>query len=188
MLNNLIELPIWVTNLDIDTDEILSVAKDLFEKNPDVKHFLEKGDAQSSYTLTQNLTEYSEFAELRSLVLPEAKKYWDEYGLDCFAQPQIMDSWINRHGKGGSTFPHFHAQSPIVGVFYLQFEEGNGNLFMEDPLHYHKAHEPRPNWESEIELPIQQNDLILFPGYVKHWTGINEIDKERVIISFNFGK
>ena len=86
---------------------------------------------------------------MRELVVRNAKEYWGVYGLDARKEPEIHDSWMNRHGKGAFTFPHFHAQTPIAGVFYIQFKEDMGNLFLQDPLHYHKANEPRMNWESE---------------------------------------
>lgn len=186
MINDVNGLPIWVANLDIDTSKILLLAKDLFEKNA-LPHQLEFGDAQSTYQFNNNILEMPEFDEIRAQVLAHGKQYWDAYGLDPSMDPEVNTSWMNRHGHLGITLPHLHSGAPIVGVFYLQFEQGNGNLFLEDPLEYHKCHEPRAGWESETELMIQQNDLILFPGYVKHRTGPNYLKKDRYIISFNFG-
>jgi hypothetical protein len=38
----------------------------------------------------------------------------------------------------------------------------------------------------DIEIPIQEGNLVIFPSFLLHRSPINMSNKEKVIISFNF--
>ena len=170
MKNVLVELPIWCTTLDCD-----------WIPEADYNdHLLEIGDAQSSYT--SGLSLRGDFA---TAIENESNKFWGEYGLNPEYKPIITGAWSNRHGKGGWTDWHNHAQCDLAAVWYCKFKEGNGNLIFRNPLDIYQFSEIRYS-EPLIELPIQEKDLIIFPAFLLHKTEVNKIDDERIIVSVNF--
>lgn len=187
--HNLFGIPIHEALLvDFDKSKILACLDKLFVLDYP-QHQLECNDSKSTYNLTNEdggyLHRRPEFASLVEFVETEADKYWHEYGLDTWYQPQIKMMWANVHHKGSFTSTHMHSGSPIVGSFYLKFPKNSGNIFFENPLEYHVCHEPRKVLLPYVH-PIEENLLCMFPGWLKHGTEVNESDEDRIVIAFNF--
>ena len=82
--------------------------------------------------------------------------------------------WFNVAGIGESTGLHDHAQlSVLSGVFYLQAEEGCGDLYFKK--------------EGEMDLTIkpQVGKLVVFPPYLRHGVHPNKSSKSRISFAFN---
>lgn len=172
MKNVLIELPIWVTKLN----------SDWIPKCEYHNHLLEIGDAESSENNGQSLLLPE---QIHNTIISEADRFWLEYGLNPEFKPILVQSWSNRHGKGGWTDWHHHAQCELAAVWYPQFKPGNGNLVFRNPLDAYQGSEMRYE-EPLIELPIEEKDLIIFPAFLLHKTQTNELDDDRIVLSMNF--
>ena len=103
----------------------------------------------------------------------------------------ITQSWLNITKPGGYHHEHFHANSIISGVFYISTVEDD-KIEFKDPnskvktmLHF----QPREYniWNSATwALPVNTNELILFPSYIDHQVKVNEkATTDRISLSFN---
>jgi hypothetical protein len=74
----------------------------------------------------------------------------------------------------------------LIVTAYLQLEEGNGYIQYKDPLEYIKAFRPKECLIKEfISVPAITGDVLLFPGWLRHRTEKNLIDKERWVLTTN---
>ncbi|MBT17229.1 MAG: hypothetical protein CMO59_14805 [Verrucomicrobiales bacterium] len=102
----------------------------------------------------------------------------------------ISGAWYNILPKGGYTGRHRHESSVISGAFYVELPEGDfGQFFVVSPLQpymmcIHNIH-PTPYGIYEIDIPIKQNHLYLFPSWLEHGSRVNNTDGERITVSFN---
>lgn len=176
-------MPVLLDNFPIKQEHVdLLKSKAQLQLN---NHGLELGDAQSTAGEIRDFHTMPELAELCEYVTLKADELWHAYGLSTRYRPCIKETWINRHGIGGKTDVHYHSGSPISAAYYLEFERGNGDIQFINPLEYHQCHEPRED-DSNITVEVEQFDLVMFPGVLKHATEHNSIDKDRYVLTFNF--
>jgi uncharacterized protein (TIGR02466 family) len=111
---------------------------------------------------------------------------YNKWGYDKSYRYGIGNTWVNVHGKSGTTLEHNHGECPLVVAAYLQIEEGNGYIQYKDPLEYIKAFRPKSSLIKEWEtIPAITGDVLLFPGWIRHKTQPNLIDKERWVLTTN---
>ena len=97
------------------------------------------------------------------------------------------ESWVNIHKRGGYTGEHLHSPSPLVISCYLKAPKGSGNFLVRDPLEYHRFGTPQePAEHIWKEIPVQTNDVLVFPGWLKHKTQPNNTNEDRIVLSVNY--
>jgi hypothetical protein len=120
------------------------------------------------------------------------KEYWKILNLSRHLNPYILQLWATAVKQGGFIASHNHNPIPVAGVFYLKAEPRLGNLFLENPLdlvlgkspNHSDQHTPtRFNYEVEAI----SGKLVLFPGWMKHFTRPNPTDDLRMSMAVNFG-
>jgi uncharacterized protein (TIGR02466 family) len=95
-------------------------------------------------------------------------------------------SWINFNRKGDRHHQHFHSNSIVSGVFYLN-TPGSGaitfNIPQRQPWHIQNI----PNWWNmrKIRFPVSSGDLILFMSDLEHGVETQLHDETRVSLAFN---
>ena len=102
----------------------------------------------------------------------------------------ISGSWYNILPKGGYTAPHRHESSVISGAFYLELPEGDfGQFFVCSPLKPYMMciHNIQPTRYGvyEMDIPIKEDHLYLFPSWLEHGSRVNNTDEDRITVSFN---
>ena len=87
---------------------------------------------------------------------------------------------------------HNHPNCCISGVFYVQCSNKSGSINFENPsadgIGYaweHKLKNYNNNTSSIWSINPKPNQLLLFPGYLKHYVKPNLTKDERISISFN---
>ena len=80
--------------------------------------------------------------------------------------------------------------SMISGAFYCQLPEGDfGQFFVVSPLKPYMMciHNVQPTRYGvyEMDIPIKQDHLYLFPSWLEHGSRVNNTDGERITVSFN---
>jgi uncharacterized protein (TIGR02466 family) len=120
------------------------------------------------------------------------KEYWKILNLSQHLDPYILQLWATAVKQGGFVASHNHNPVPISGVFYLKAEPRLGNLFLENPLDlvigkspYHVNERTPTRFNYEIESI--SGKLILFPGWMKHFTKPNPTNDLRMSMAVNFG-
>jgi uncharacterized protein (TIGR02466 family) len=110
-------------------------------------------------------------------------------------KPVITEMWLNETEPGGiSVLAHNHSPYPLVGVIYLKVEKGMGNIVFENPNNLVVGTQPH-NWAGtndvnggiQTTLDVETGDVILFPGWLRHYGEINKTTENRYVISFNIG-
>tara|TARA_B100001996_G_scaffold178170_1_gene136016 strand:- start:710 stop:946 length:237 start_codon:yes stop_codon:yes gene_type:complete len=75
----------------------------------------------------------------------------------------------------------------MVVSCYLKAPRGSGNFLIRDPLEYHRFGSPQvPEQNLWREIPVQTNDILVFPGWLKHATQPNNTDEDRINLSINY--
>lgn len=100
----------------------------------------------------------------------------------------VINSWINVHKKSGVTLEHNHSHAPLVITAYLKLPTNSGFIEFRDPLEYHKTNTPiTPEEELWKAVPCETNDILIFPGWIKHRTQPNLTDNDRIVLTMNIG-
>jgi uncharacterized protein (TIGR02466 family) len=104
------------------------------------------------------------------------------YDADDF---EISQMWVNRARKNACHEQHWHSNSFFSGIFYLT--EGSPTVFY-DPVIGRQMSSLNVWAETNqpaIVLPAEVGTLRVFPSYFQHKTLPNEMDEDRISISFN---
>lgn len=103
----------------------------------------------------------------------------------------LYNVWYNVNGKGDYNEMHDHAGAILSGVYYVEADEGMGNIIFErsDNAQFFLPGTDNPNYFNSIRATYKSmtNVLYVFPAFLKHGVEGNRTDKERISISFNYG-
>ncbi len=106
----------------------------------------------------------------------------------------ITQSWVNYSKKGESHHQHYHQNSTISGVFYIETTDDDKIIFYNSyirpngwsALGIGDAKKPTAYNAEDLWVPAVKSSLLLFPSTVYHSVGeITEEKRERVSLSFN---
>jgi len=131
--------------------------------------------------------------QIHDFINEHGRKYWEILNFSKLLNPYILQLWINAVPKGGFVASHNHNPTPISGVFYINAEPRMGNLFLENPLEILLGRTPmnseggKPFRNFDYEVQSTSGKLVLFPGWMKHYTKINSTDECRMSMAVNFG-
>lgn len=121
----------------------------------------------------------------------QCKLYWKEIGYNQMLNPYILQMWGLHQGPGGFTTSHNHAGIPIAASFYVDAED-KGNFVLEDPSElvlsrapYNKVKGTPKRFHHEIE--VKNGRLVLFPGWMKHFSRPNPTKDDRILMAINYG-
>ena len=100
----------------------------------------------------------------------------------------ITQSWLNKNKKGESHHEHVHPNSMVSGVWYPQIHE------QLPPIQFRHRGQRDVSLQTEkyntfnsatFMLPMKRGELILFPSNLTHSVPVNQLDEERISLSFN---
>jgi len=77
--------------------------------------------------------------------------------------------WGNINYPGSCTSLHNHGNKTHTGVIYIKKPRNSGNIIIDGKV-----------------IKVKENDLLLFNASKMHQTEINQSNKTRVVISFNY--
>ena len=172
-LHEIFAIPIFETNLELDTEEIKLFCKE-YQQNHESAMKSNNGGYQS-----HNLS--FETPVLQSLIYDIELKFRKL----CEKSQIVFNMWFNVNRYKDSNLPHFHPFSVYSGVYYVKTPENCGTIIFEHPamdlLHYYNN--AKEGWHF---LPAIENTLYIFPSWLKHFVEANENkEEERISISFN---
>jgi uncharacterized protein (TIGR02466 family) len=128
------------------------------------------------------LHDRKEFISLRDFILEKSQLVWQELGYYQEQTPKIYQSWINVGKKDGLILPHIHYNASLSAVVYIDASSEQGNLVFESPLEMAMLSQPMPDKTKRVrkELEVQTGDVVIFPGYLKHYTMPNKTNQPRI--------
>jgi uncharacterized protein (TIGR02466 family) len=115
-------------------------------------------------------------------------------GVDDKMTWEITTSWVNKTVKGGYGANHWHSNSLLSGVLYLEVDELSGKICFHKQLHWNNlfsdtirvTYKEINDTNAEIVLfAPRNNDIIIFPSHLSHSIPENESDQDRYSLAFN---
>ena len=180
----------WEDTTDIDIPPILNLCYRLKAQEPKGRKLSNQGGWQSK---DFEANTYSELKSLEQKILVQAENCIRDYGYDendC--NIGIGNIWININGQYNANSVHIHDSSFISGVFYVKARPGQGaiNLYKSYSQDYIVASQATIKNYTQISASAcsyqpYTGRLIMFPGYLPHGVEHNELDEDRISISFN---
>lgn len=182
--------PVWWEQTDIDVTDMTALCYNLQKQDPQGRKLSNQGGWQS---MDFRPGVYPELKVLENKILLQAEQCVRDFGFRedlCFVD--IENLWFNINYKNNTNSVHTHDNSFASGVFYLKAKPGQGNInfyrsYHQDFIIASQApiHRYTPLSASAMSFVPQTQKLIMFPGWLPHGVERNEIDEERISISFN---
>lgn len=173
---SLFETPVWVSELDINADEILE----------DVLEFCSKTESvQRSNVGGYQAQDYHNQKLYESIGRNLPRKH-----IDHLNEFQIH-GWVNINKKGDYNMRHTHANTDILlcGVYYLKVPKNSGRI---------RFYDPRGAWLQAMPdhryfydsfdygfVEPEENYVIFFPSWLEHGVEPNNSSEDRISIAFN---
>lgn len=148
---------------------------------------LEQGNAISTVSVDQKVQPHTwnELADFQNWLGFQFEHLKDTYKFKN-RQSEVTQSWINRHGQHGYTAEHNHNGATFVVSAYLQCPTNSGNIEFKDPLEYHFSGFPmEPEETLYKEISVETNDVLIFPGWMRHRVQPNVSGQDRYVMTFN---
>ncbi len=181
----LFPVPLYVVNRNANIDsteekEIEDIIKEGMHEN--------NGNTTSnnSFIFKDRLKNIKQFCEKHIKIYVE-KVITPKEKLDFY----ITQSWINVTKPNECHHEHSHPNSIISGVFYISTIEDDKITFTDENAKIKEMPKIEPKefhiWNSRTWLfPVNNNELILFPSWLRHQVDVNEkATTNRISLAFN---
>lgn len=191
----LFAIPFYRSNLGYLPHDIFEYIKSLdYERTPADNNF---------YSVNKYVLHLNELRILKNKIMEHVNFFiYDFLDVKNNMTFNIENSWVNKHYRNDYSSEHYHGNSLISGVVYLDIDENTGPItFYKDKTHYNLwtetvrvdfNYQDNPEFQNanlynakSIEFLPQKNDIILFPSLLNHEVSHNESDIERYSLAFN---
>lgn len=101
-----------------------------------------------------------------------------------------LSAWANINGKGHSNASHNHPGAFWSGAYYVEAPPGSAHIAFADPRpNINMVRGGAPMLDLFEPLPDtiepQAGMIVIFPGWLQHYVMPQEVDEERISLSFN---
>jgi hypothetical protein len=130
------------------------------------------------------------FKPLTDFIEKSAQQCWTEFGYFPDIVPRLLNSFINCGEPNSSSLSHHHYDVPLTAVLYLSASPEQGNLVLENPMDLILRGQPieRQTQHTRHEVELHTGDLIIVPGFLKHYTLPNKTNDQRIVFVADIGK
>lgn len=148
----------------------------------------------TSYHSMSRLHQFSStFATLEKKITRHVKVFASALEMELRGKNiRMTDCWVNIMPKGAVHSLHLHPLSFISGTYYVQAPPGCSEIKFEDPrLSKFMAAPPKKAAVSArnrqfVKYAPEAGKLILFESWLRHEVASNQVEAERISISFNY--
>jgi|TARA_B100000161_G_scaffold231858_1_gene179709 uncharacterized protein (TIGR02466 family) len=188
--------PFWNSLIEVN---ISNLQKECYEIRKNIPSKNKSNLGQNSYH-SPNLCNFKNPPEILKLMKQITKRIQAIHQESRRENVRLVDFWININGKGGSNVPHTHPGAKYSGVFYIKVPQemkGGNLLFLKDYNErflqseenmgfFKQGYKFLPNDLPKIPVKPEEKLLIVFPSWLPHSVEPNDIDEERISLSFNY--
>jgi len=126
------------------------------------------------------------FANLKKFI----QENIDQYVIEVFASRQklkLTQSWVNKNETNTLHKMHYHSNSYLSGVFFFDNHPSKLQLLGDQKIwiELNEKQEFNEFNSSVFNVTVNRNRLAIFPSYVSHSVGLNNIKQTRYSLSFN---
>ena len=168
--------PVWSTKVDFDND-LLEREIYEYQKHKPNQTYSNRGGYQGDLFYNQDWVD---------MVATNCPQRDDKPISDIVVYP-----WCNINPKGAYNIRHVHNDTNIFlsGVYYVKVPENSGTIRFWDPrgalMHIQRDHEYFNDAIAYEEIIPEPGLLLYFPTWIEHEVTPNEVDEDRITISFN---
>ena len=189
-LNLYFPTPIWWEDTQIDTTDMMKLGYSLRDQDPNGRKLSNEGGWQSK---DFRPGVHAEMKELEDKIMAQAHQCVLDYGYNPNAGFLVLENfWFNINAKNNTNMVHIHDNSFISGAFYLKARPGQGKItfyrsFAQDYTISSQSpvEQYTPISASAISFDPMTSKLLMFPGHLPHGVSRNELDEDRISVSFN---
>jgi uncharacterized protein (TIGR02466 family) len=137
------------------------------------------------------ILENNNLSELTKMIDYYIKNYVSNV-LEITNEVVRTQSWLAVSKKGQSHHQHEHPNTFISAVFYVDCKSGDlilkrQNSVIQDGFNFNYGIKQfNPSNCGKWTVPARTGDLVIFPGWVTHYTTENENDEDRIILGVNY--
>lgn len=186
---------VWKCRYNYFDNNFIELAEKLFERTKKLPNPLETGKSKSTAPLSINtpeeqphLVKENFMKNFLKFINPRVREVLNRWTYHPDIPYFIERSWFNEHNKDGETLPHTHGSTPIVVSCYIKKDSPNaGNIMFRDPMFQTRAHEDnlQAHYPWRI-VPVEENDILIFPGWLEHKTEPSQSDGRRICLTLNY--
>lgn len=138
-----------------------------------------------------NILDEPPFAEVAEFLDGCIEDYLDNVVCYKYESFSIVHAWVNKAPEGGFQRMHFHGNSIVSGVYYLQANRDNAPLVFEKVEHNTSPYlavvprEQTPYNANRMAFPAESGVCYLFPSQIKHGYDMPNQGAERISLAFN---
>lgn len=187
--------PLWRASMADTEQRWILMRQAMLDRIQQLTHS-ERGVAKTNFGGWQSaddLYKQPEFAWLFERILERANEVAPHFSREGRFNDGLL--WANVNGQYNFNAMHIHADALLSGVIYLKVAgEDQGVIQFFDaregsPTSYWRCFSQLPD-ETEMTQGVvtvapREGDILLFPGWLKHWVTPNLTDQVRVSVSFN---
>jgi uncharacterized protein (TIGR02466 family) len=188
-------VPLYQTNV-VSLDKSM---RDFIESQEYERMAADNGD----YTVNKYILDTPELAPLKAKIMKAADNFiYTVLDVKRNMDFRMENSWVNRHYTGDYSGQHYHGNSLISGVYYIDTgvdtgafvchkDKGNYNLWTEtvrvDFNYQDHGNDAKLNFFNADAWGLYpaKNDLIMFPSMMTHSVEENQSSKVRYSLAFN---
>jgi uncharacterized protein (TIGR02466 family) len=162
-----------------------------------IGHQWEKEEGFVTHVETENrhLLDSKEYSGLKKAI----QEHVDYYAYEVIGSQRdltwpITTSWVNRSNKDDYHTSHWHSNSLISGVFYINTNPDSGAIvFHKDKSHRNLWGDTlKVDWDKETDYNTEavgvlpkSNEILLFPSILAHSVMTNTSNESRYSLAFN---
>ena len=186
---------VWKCRYNYFDNNFIELAEKLFERTKKLPNPLETGKSKSTAPLSINtpeeqphLVKENFMKNFLKFINPRVREVLNRWTYHPDIPYFIERSWFNEYNKDGETLPHTHGSTPIVVSCYIKKDSPNaGNIMFRDPMFQTRAHEDnlQAHYPWRI-VPVEENDILIFPGWLEHKTEPSQSDGRRICLTLNY--
>lgn len=138
-----------------------------------------------------NVLDDARFADIAAFLRDSVADYLDNIVSYQYERFSIVHAWVNRAAEGGIQRMHYHGNSVVSGVYYLQASRDNAPLIFEKTevnTSPYLAIAPREQTlynANRMAFPAESGVCYLFPSNIRHGYDLPNRGGERISIAFN---
>ena len=136
-------------------------------------------------TNNHNILDNKKFIDIKNFIQRNLNEY-----IEKVIQPKskvsifITESWLNYNRTNEFHHLHYHKNSYLSGVFYINTLKDDNIVLVDSQPKYCLEIESEYSTD-QWNLPVKQGQLILFPSFLYHEVEKNRERETRVSLSFN---
>lgn len=134
---------------------------------------------------------HEDFSFLYDPILEHVHKYlYDEMGLHKRHEIYINHSWVVKHKQGDSSRIHWHPNSIVSGILYLQCDDDSGEILFHSEKNIFNnvldfEFEPNQLNQQMFGFLPKEGDIVIFPSTVYHSVNPSQSKYSRFCLAFN---